>query len=263
MSLTMGTGPFGPQRNGTFNFDTSVLTSNTLYFEDCPKRVRTMFAGTTIADSRRVMTMHETGHLPVYYFPRDDVHMDLLQKTNHSTHCPFKGDATYWSVRIDDRAAENAGWGYETPLEDAPALADYLAFDPDQMDAWFEEDEQVIGHPHDPYHRVDVLQGSRHTRVTLDGDVIAESDRPKLLFETSLPVRYYLPPEDVRTDLLTPVATVTVCPYKGRASHWSVGAVADAVWGYPEPLPEATSVQGYFCFDDAKVNVEIDGQRQG
>jgi len=267
MSLTMGTGPFGPKRDGAFNFDASLLRPHTLYFEDCPKRVRAEFAGETIVDSRRVKILHETGHLPRYYFPRDDTRMDLLQPTAQSTHCPFKGDASYWSVAVGDRVAENAVWSYPEPLDGAPPLAGYLAFYHDRMDAWYEEDEQTIGHPHDPYHRVDVLQSSRQVRVTVGGEVVAESDRPKMLFETSLPPRYYLPPGDVRTELLMESDTQTICPYKGHAAHWSLTVngerVEDAVWGYPEPLPEATGVRGYLCFYPDKVTVDVDGHQIG
>src|SRR3954453_101591 len=98
MALTLGTGPFGKQRTGTFNFDTSVLKAHTLYFEDSQKRVRAVFNGETIVDSRRVRLLHETGHLPVYYFPEEDIRQDLLEPTDHTTHCPFKGEASYRSV---------------------------------------------------------------------------------------------------------------------------------------------------------------------
>ena len=120
MTLTIGTGPFGKQSHGTFNFDTGVLQPHTLYFEDSPRRVRVMFNGETIADSKRVKLLHETGHLPVYYFPKEDVRMDLLEESDHTTHCSFKGDASYWSVKVGDRVAENAVWSYPEPLEDAP-----------------------------------------------------------------------------------------------------------------------------------------------
>lgn len=244
-----------------------MLQPHTLYAEDCPKRVRCELAGEVIVDSRRVMTLHETGHLPAYYVPYDDVRQDLLQPSEHTTHCPFKGDATYWSVRVADRIAENAVWSYPQTVSSAPPIDGYLAFYTDTMDAWYEEDEQVTGHPHDPYHRIDVLQSSRHVRVAMDGVVVAESVRPKLLFETSLPTRYYLPPEDVRTDFLTQSDTKTVCPYKGRATHWTVNAggkrIEDAVWGYAQPLQEATSVRDYFCFYEDKLTVEVDGQQLG
>jgi uncharacterized protein (DUF427 family) len=99
-----------------------------LFFEDSPRRVRVMFGGETVADSRRVRLMHEQGPLPAYYFPRGDVRMDLLEATNHTTYCPFKADASYWSVRVGDLVAENAVRGYPDPIDSAPPLADYLAF---------------------------------------------------------------------------------------------------------------------------------------
>ena len=111
-----------------------------------------------------------------------------------------------------------------------------------KMDAWYEEDEQVFVHPKDPYHRVDVLESSRNVKVTVDGEVVAVTDRPKVLFETGLPPRYYIPPEDVREDILVASEKTTQCPYKGVASYYSVEAggerVEDLVWYYPEPLPE-------------------------
>ncbi len=135
MALTLGSGPFGKHSNGKFNFDTSVLKPHTLYFEDSPKRVRAIFNGETVADSRRVKLMHETGHLPVYYFPEEDIREDLLERTNHTTHCPFKGDASYRSVRVGDRVAENAVWNYPEPEEHFAPLAGYAAFYANKMDA--------------------------------------------------------------------------------------------------------------------------------
>ena len=263
MALTLGSGPFGKQSTGAFNFDTSVLQAHTLYFEDSPKRVRAVFNGETVVDSRSVKLMHETGHLPVYYFPEEDVRQDLLEPSDHTTHCPFKGDASYRSIRVGERVAENAVWSYPEPEEHFAPLAGYVAFYHDAMDKWLEEDEEVFGHPHDPYHRVDVLESSRHVRVSVNGEVVAETDRPKMLFETGLPPRYYIPPEDVRTDLLVPSETKTVCPYKGVASYRSVQtngeAVEDLVWYYPEPLPEAQKVKDHLCFYGEKVELEVDG----
>ncbi len=108
MALTVGTGPFGERSNGTFNFDTRVLQPHTLYLEDSPRRVRVMLAGETIADSRRTKLLHETGHLPIYYFPEEDVRTRFLEESDHTTFCPFKGEASYWSVRVGNRVFENA-----------------------------------------------------------------------------------------------------------------------------------------------------------
>lgn len=265
MTLTIGTGPFSSQPGGVFNFRIE-RPAHALYFEDYPRRVRAVFDGRAVADSRRVELLHETGLLPVYYFPRDDVRLDLLEPSDRTTHCPFKGDASYWSLRAGDRVAENVAWAYPDPIEGAPPLAGYLAFYWDAMDAWFEEDEEVLVHPPDPYHRIDVRDSSRHVKVSLGGDVLAETDRPKLLFETGLPTRYYIPEADVRTGLLTPTETTTRCPYKGLASYWSVKAEdqtgQDLVWSYPAPLPEAAKVAGHLCFWNERIDLEVDGEPQ-
>ncbi len=266
MTLTIGTGPFGPQSSGTFNFKADAPQAHTLYFEDSPRRVRVQFAGETVADSRRVKLLHERGHLPVYYFPEEDVNWGLLEETNHTTHCPFKGDASYWSVKVEDRIAENAMWAYPQPIDSSPPLSGYFAFYWEKIDAWFEEDEQVFVHPRDPYHRIDVLQSSRHVKVAVNREVVAETARPKILFETGLPPRYYIPQEDVRTELLTPSDTKTQCPYKGEASYWSVRAgdelYEDLVWSYPQTLPDAEGVAGYLYFFNEHVDLEIDGEKQ-
>ncbi len=267
MTLTIGTGPFGEQSTGTFNFEVEAPGDHALYLEDSPRRVRVTFNGETVADSRRVKLLHEAEHLPVYYFPEEDVRMDLLEESDHTTHCPFKGDASYRSVRVGDKVSENAAWSYPEPIDSARPLAGLIAFYWRKMDAWFEEDEQIFVHPRDPYHRVDVLDSSRHVKVTVNGEVVAETERPKLLFETGLPPRYYFLPEDVRTELLVESETKTICPYKGVASHWSVEVdgerVEDAAWMYPESLPEATKVEGHFSFYVDKAELEVDEERQG
>ena len=266
MTLTIGTGPFGDQGDKAFNFEVQAPGDHVLFFEDSPRRVRVMFGGETIADSRRVKLMHEKGYLPVYYFPRSDVRMDLLEATDHTTHCPFKGEASYWSVKVGDRVAENAVWGYPEPLEDAPPLAGYLAFYWNKMDAWYEEDEEVFVHPRDPYHRVDVLQSSRHVKVSVNGETVAETDRPRVLFETGLPPRYYIPLEDVREDVLLPSDKNTDCPYKGTASYHSVEAGGETkealIWYYPSPIPAAAGIKDHLCFYNEKVDLEVDGEAQ-
>jgi uncharacterized protein (DUF427 family) len=94
MALTVGTGPFGRAPAGVFNF-TYDAPAHVLYLEDVPRRVRVVVAGETVAQSSRVRLLHETGLMPVYYFPEEDVRAGLLEPTGHTTHCPFKGDASY------------------------------------------------------------------------------------------------------------------------------------------------------------------------
>jgi uncharacterized protein (DUF427 family) len=236
-----------------------------LRFEPTLRRVRTLFGGTTIADSKAVMLMLENRRLAIYYFPIKDVREDLLVATGFKSTHAGKGEATFYSVKVGDRIAEKAAWRYLQP--ERPELKDYIAFYWDKMDTWFEEDDEVFVHPRDPYHRVDVLNSSRHIKIVVGGEVVAETRRPRLLFETSLPVRYYIPKVDVRLDLLTPTHTSTRCPYKGKASYWSVTVngkeFKDIVWGYPAPIPECPKIENLLCFYDEKVDaVYVDGEKQ-
>lgn len=259
----LGTGPFGQHPAGSFNREMPERRGLIL-FEDSPRRIRGVLAGETVVDSTRVKLLHEHGHLPIYYFPREDVRVDLLEPTDHHTRCPWKGEASYWSVRVGDRVAENAVWGYPEPLDDAPPLAGYVAFYWNKLDTWYEEDEQAIVHPRDPYHRVDVVRSSRHVVVRLGGEVIAESTRPLALFETGLPTRWYLPRDDVRTELLEPSETRTGCAYKGFASYWSVRSgeehEEDLVWTYREPRRGMEPITDLLAFFNERVDLEVDGE---
>jgi uncharacterized protein (DUF427 family) len=265
MSLTVGTGPFSRNPAGIFNFEIP-RPAGIIYFADSPRRIRGVFAGETIVDSRHASLLHEQGHLPVYYFPQDEVRMELLQPTDHTSHCPFKGDASYWSVQVGDRTSENAAWSYPDPIEGAPPLAGYIAFYWNKLDEWFEEDEPAIVHARDPFHRVDILDTSRHVKVSVNGNVAAESRRARVLFETGLPPRWYFLPEDVRADALVKSDTQTGCAYKGFASYWSVragdGVEEDLVWFYPSPRREAERIRGYLAFFNERVDLELDGELQ-
>jgi uncharacterized protein (DUF427 family) len=262
MALTLGSGPFGSQAAGVFNGDLQA-PKHLLYFEDSPRRVRVTFGGETVAASDRMKLLHESNHLPVYYFPVEDVHDRWLERSDHSTHCPAKGEASYWSVRVGDRIAENSMWSYQDPREDAPWLRDYAAFYWDKMDHWFEEEEEIFVHPRDPYHRVDVMEGSKHARVSVRGEPIVDSRRPLVLFETGLPPRYYVPEDDVRMELLVPTDTRTKCPYKGEATYWSVkapdGIEEDLVWCYREPLRVVGEIAGHLAIFNERADFEIDG----
>jgi uncharacterized protein (DUF427 family) len=265
MALTVGTGPFGTTPRGVFNFELP-RREGLIWFEDSPRRMRALFGGETVVDSRHPKLLHEHGNLPIYYFPEEEVRMDLLEPTDHSTHCPWKGEASYWSVRVGDRVAENAVWSYPDPVEEAPPLAGYLAFYWDRMDQWLEEDEEAIVHARDPYHRVDILRSSRHLKVSVNGEVVAETRRPLALFETGLPPRWYIPREDVRTELLEDSDKRTGCAYKGFASYWSVRAgdelEEDLVWCYPDPTRDVERIKGYLAFFNERVDIEVDGEAQ-
>ena len=227
-------------------------------WEDSRRRVRVVFADVTVADSKRAMLLLEFGRLPVYYFPVEDVRMDLLEATEHHTYSPLKGEASYCTLRVGCRVAENTVWSYANPSPEGPKIKGYLAFYWDQMDAWYEEDERVFAHARDPYKRVDILPSSRHVRNVLGGVTIADTKRPQLLLETGLPIRYYIPEQDVRMELLEPTETTTRCPYKGKASYWSarIGerVFKDIVWSYRDPLPACFPIARYLCFFNERVD---------
>ncbi|MEA2444629.1 MAG: hypothetical protein QOJ12_1921 [Thermoleophilales bacterium] len=265
MTMTVGTGPLGHRPAGVFNRPMPDL-KGLIYFEDFSRRIRGEFAGETVVDSRHGKLLHEHGLLPIAYFPEDEVRMDLFEPSDKHTKCPWKGQASYWSVRVGDQVAKDAAWYYPEPLEGAPPIKGYVAFYFDRLDRWLEEDEELIAHVRDPYHRVDVLDSSRHVKVSLDGVVLAETDHPKALYETGLPVRWYIPPEDVRMDLLTPTDKQTLCAYKGQAGYHSAnvdGKVAeDLVWHYAEPRREAERIRDHLSFYNERVDIEVDGEPQ-
>lgn len=162
-----------------------------------------------------------------------------------------------------------------TPDGDLPAaafrpededLAGYVVLDWDAFTQWYEEDEAVVGHPHDPFDRIDCLRSSRHVQIAHEDVTLADTTRATLLFETPLPMRFYIPREDVAMDLLEPSAMRTVCAYKGRASYWSAqvgGALLpDIAWSYEDPLHDAVPVRNLIAFFTERLDLTLDGQAQ-
>ena len=230
-----------------------------------PRRLRVEVAGEMIADSTHAMLSREYAHTPVYYFPKSDIRMDAMDRSDHTTHCPFKGDASYWTLKIGDRVEENFMWGYENPFEEMAVLADYRAFFWRQADHWYEEDEEVFVHARDPYRRVDTMPSSRKVEIILGGETVAETTRAVFLFETHTVVRYYIPKDDVRMDLLKATDSQTRCPYKGLASYWSATAggqvYENIVWGYEDPIGECPKIKGLVSFYNEKVDaILVDGE---
>ena len=228
-----------------------------------PRWVRGKLGHVTVADSKRVMLLRETGRLPVYYFPEADVRTDLLTPSGHAVQHPRFGEASFFDLAAGGKAAAQAAWTYRDVPPEAPGLKGYVAFEWNKLDAWFEEDDEVFVHARDPYKRIDVCHGSRHVRVVIGGETVADTRRPRLLFETGLPTRYYIPKADVRMDLLEPSDTHTRCPYKGVASYYSVkvgdARFPDLVWYYPTPIPECPKIEDLVCFFNEKVDIHVDG----
>lgn len=231
--------------------------------ETSDKRVRAYAGGHLVADSRTPVLVWEIPYYPTYYLPLADVHAEL-KPTGDTEHSPSRGDATLYDVVVGGSVVRAAASRYlDSPV---PELRDVVKLHFGAMDEWLEEDEPIYVHPRDPYKRVDILASSRHVQVRLDGVLVADSHQPRILFETGLPPRYYLPLSDVRMDLLRPSDTESHCPYKGTAAYWTVdtgaGRHEDVVWIYRTPLPESQKIAGLACFYSEKVDVTIDGELQ-
>jgi uncharacterized protein (DUF427 family) len=242
----------------------STDTRGRVRVEQGAKRVRAYLGGELVADTTNPLLVWEKPYYPAYYFPVADVRTELLEADGGVAHSPSRGDGHTFTVTAGGKAAPAAAIRYQDSRFEE--LQDAIRLEWDAMDAWFEEDEQVFTHPRDPYTRVDILPSSRHVRVEVDGVTIAESSKPTLLFETGLPVRFYLPKTHVRMDLLTPTAKQSHCPYKGQAEYWSIRAGdtvhADLAWAYRTPLPESQKIAGLISFYNEKVDIFVDGVRQ-
>ncbi len=229
--------------------------------ERAGKRIRAYLGGELVADTIVPLLVWEVPYYPTYYFPSADVAAELLDEGAGAVHSPSRGEATALTVAAGASRAPAGALRYQdSPIEE---LRGTVRLQWDAMEAWFEEDEEVYTHARDPYTRVDVLASSRKVRVRVAGLEVAQSSSPRLLFETGLPVRYYLPRTHVRMDLLEHSPTVTHCPYKGQAQTWSVRAGdtlhADLAWSYPAPLPESQKIAGLIAFYNEKVEIEVDG----
>jgi uncharacterized protein (DUF427 family) len=256
-----------------------------LRHEPTAKRIRAVLGGETVVDSTRALLVWEPRRVvPSYAVPAGDIHGDLGPPGPAGTvpgddvgaawpdvtarpvldpRIPFAVHSTDGEV-ADLRAAglERPGAGFRPADKDLTGMVilDFGAFD-----AWYEEDELNVAHPRDPFHRIDVLPSSRQVRLELDGEVLADSSRPVLLFETMLPTRYYLPRGDVTAELIAS-DTKTWCAYKGQASYFSVPIggrlVPDIAWSYPDPRHDATQVRDLIAFFDERIDVTLDGERR-
>jgi uncharacterized protein (DUF427 family) len=231
--------------------------------EGSQKRVRVYLGGELAADTTRPLLVWEIPYFPAYYLPAADVRAKLVP-TGATERSPSRGDAEILDVVSGSATAPSGARRYpRSPIEE---LRDAVRFDFAAMDEWLEEDEPIYVHPRDPYKRVDILASSRHVRIELDGVTLAESRAPRILFETSLPPRYYLPLSDLRMDVLRASDKQSHCPYKGTATYWSVeinGKVyEDLVWIYRQTLPESQKIIGLACFYNEKVDIYLDGEPQ-
>jgi uncharacterized protein (DUF427 family) len=255
-----------------------------LRHEPTTKRVRAKLGERTVVDSTRAVLLWEPRRVVASWaVPEDDIGADLRPSAaapasggDDGVPLPDVSDRpvldpsvpfavhTAAGVVVDLADGRDVRTGAGLRLAD-PDLAGYVVLDFAAFDSWWEEEERSTGHPRDPFHRIDVLASSRHVRVELDGEVLADSTRPTLLFETMLPVRSYLPREDVRAELV-PSSTRTTCAYKGHASYFSARVagreVPDLAWSYEDPTAEASGVRDLVAFFDERLDVSVDGVRR-
>jgi uncharacterized protein (DUF427 family) len=257
-------------------FPQFVRLLDELRYEPTAKRIRALADGDPVADTTCAVIVWEPRRVvPTYAVPVRDVQGELVPAPSEDV--PLKPERLREGVpgvltpstafgahttageplTVRTAAGDRVGAAFR-PAD--PDLAGFVLLDFDAFD-WLEEDDAVVSHPRDPFHRIDVRHGSRHVRVERDGQVLAESSRPVLVFETSLPVRTYLPRDDVRLDLLEPSSTRTACAYKGVASYLSRGG-EDLAWTYEAPLPDAAELTGLVCFFDERVDLTVDGEKR-
>lgn len=250
MSLTLGRGPWSPHRAGHAS---EPLPQRTAYLEPWLRRVRAEVGGRQLLATDDAQALHCTGAMMAVYVPREAVDTSLLSKGDTET-VDGLGELTWWHAD----GAEKVAWSV-SPGPGVPDGMDALmGVDPAAVEHWYEEDEEPLGHPRDPYHRVDTRRSARHVVVRVDGEIVADTQRPVALFETSLPPRWYVPRDDVAVDL-APTTTHSVCPYKGVASYWSALGHDDIAFSYEVPLPESQGTLGCVCFLADGVTTTVDG----
>ena len=233
------------------------------HVEPVPRRVRAVHGDRTVIDTTGARYVWERRFYPQFYLPADAVPEDVVDDEGRTDETPQGTVRLHSLVLGDQRTAGGARQlTDDTELE---GMAGWWRLEWEPFDGWYEEDEALIVHPRSPYVRVDALPSSRHVRIEVDGTVLAESDRPVLLFETGLPTRHYLPSEDVHTDLLTPIDLRTSCPYKGTVSdYWDVTVgdttVEEVAWRYDDPFADVGAIAGHIAFLDEKVDVFVDDE---
>jgi uncharacterized protein (DUF427 family) len=257
MGLAWQQGPLAPGAIGTF-LTPEPLPERLLFAEPLRRRMRVQFGDAPVAESDDVVLLHEPGRYPVAYFPKSDIAPGVLVSADRTTDHPDFGVTAWYTVRVGGREAQRGAWEHTALPEFAAVLADRVAFAWHAMDAFYEEDERILGHAADQYHRIDIRQTSRHLVVRAGDEVIADTHRPLVLYESGFAPRWYVPREDIDESQLTHVDRQTFCPYKGLAGYWDIGDASRAAWAYPDAYTEVERISDYISFEPDKVTVIID-----
>jgi len=260
MGLSWQQGPLSGSTVGRF-LTPEPLPERLLFVEPLRRRLRVKLGGEWIADSEDVLLLHEPARYPVAYFPLADVRAGVLAAENRITQHRDLGDTAWYSARAGDRSAARAAWQHTALADHAGLLRDHVAFAWRAMDAFFEEDERIVGHAADAYHRIDIRQTSRHLVVKDGGKTVADSRRPLVLFESGFAPRWYVPREDIDEAALVPIEGQTFCPYKGLASYYDIGSRRKAAWYYPQAWTEVARISNLVSFEPDEVDVYLDGKK--
>ena len=234
------------------------LPERLLFAEPLRRRMRVRFGGEWIAQSDDVVLLHEPGRYPVAYFPFEDVAAAALERLATVTTHRDLGETTWFRVQAGGQTADRGAWQHTELPKHAGELAGRVAFAWRAMDAFFEEDERIVGHAADAYHRIDIRATSRHLVVRVGERVVADSHAPLALYESGFAPRWYVPRADIDESALSLVEGQTFCPYKGLASYYDVAGVPRGAWSYRDAWPEVARVRDLVSFEPDKVTVVID-----
>ncbi len=259
MGLSWQQGPLGTGAIGHFLVP-EPLPERLLFAEPLRRRMRVRFGGTWIADSEDVVLLHEPGRYPVAYFPRADVDPDALESLDRETNHRDLGATAWFTVRAGGETAARAAWQHTGLPAHAADLEGRVAFAWRAMEGFYEEDERIVGHAADAYHRNDIRRTSRHLVVREGGRVVADSTAPLVLYESGFAPRWYVPRADVDESALAPVTGRTFCPYKGLASYYDIGGAERAAWSYLDAWSEVSPIRELVSFEPDKVEVTLDGR---
>jgi len=260
MGLSWQQGPLSPGAIGRFLVP-QPLPQRLLYAEPLRRRMRVRFGGTWVAESENVLLLFEPGRYPVAYFPEADVSPGTLERTEYETRHHELGITSWYTVRVGEQIAPRGAWQHIDLPACASELRGRVAFAWPAMEAFYEEDERILGHAADNYHRIDIRQTSRRLVVHHRDRVIADSKRPLVLYESGFAPRWYVLRADVDESALTPVEHETFCPYKGLCSYYDIGDARLAVWSYREAYPDVGRISQLLSFEPEIVWVQLDGKQ--
>jgi uncharacterized protein (DUF427 family) len=258
MGLSWQQGPLSPGVIGRFLVP-EALPKRLLYAEPLRRRMRVRFGGTWIADSEHVLVLFEPDRYPVAYFPETDIVPGALQLTEHTTRHRDLGPTSWYTVRTGEKSASRAAWQHAELPDYASELQARVAFAWPAMDAFYEEDERIMGHAADSYHRIDIRQASRNLVVRHHDRVVADTKRPLVLYESGFAPRWYVLRADIDESALAFVEHQTFCPYKGVCSYYNIGDARLGAWSYREPFSEVDRISDLVSFEPDIVSVQIDG----